>query len=418
MPSLRGVRAVGRKAGTAGLDRAEHEIERGASASGASLRGANASGMRAHNERLVLSLLRRDGPMAKTEIARATGLSNQAVSVIVRALEADGLIARGEPVRGRIGQPSVPMRLAGDGAYFFGLKIGRRSIELALVDFLGTVVAAERMVWRYPTPDAVIAFVRERLPTLRRRLPAARRKRLVGLGIAIPFQLWNWGAYLGAPAGALEDWRTRDIAGEIAALTELPVTLQNDATAACGAELVFGTGERLQNALTIYFGFFIGGGLVLNGHLFTGRRGNAAGLGPLPVPGPGGGSVPLLSVASLSALAARIARAGGDPERLWQSPDGWDLSPAVREDFVAASAGGLASAILSASALLELDAVVIEGWMPADLRADIVARTHEAFQRLDLSGIESLQIRAGTVGPHARVLGSAAIPLAQRYLVD
>lgn len=407
-----------------GLDRAEHEIAPSAAGrAGAPFRGANASGMRAHNERLVLSLLRRDGPLAKTEIARATGLSNQAVSVIVRALEADGLIARGAPVRGRVGQPSVPMRLSGEGALFFGLKIGRRSIELALVDFLGRVVAADRRVWRYPTPDAVVAFVAERLPALRRALPAGRRDRLaqekiVGLGIAMPFQLWNWGAYLDAPPGALDDWRTRDIAAEIAALTELPVTLQNDATAACGAELVFGTGERLENALTIYFGFFIGGGLVLNGQLYTGRRGNAAGLGPLPVPCPGGGGAPLLSIASLCALAARIAEAGGDPERLWESPEDWDLSPAVREGFVAASAQGLASAILSASALLELDAVVIDGWLPADLREEIVARTDHAFRRLDLSGIEPLRIRAGTVGPHARVLGAAAIPLAQRYLVD
>ena len=36
------------------------------------LRGSNQSGMRAHNERLVLSLLRTDGPMAKSDLARLT----------------------------------------------------------------------------------------------------------------------------------------------------------------------------------------------------------------------------------------------------------------------------------------------------------------------------------------------------------
>ena len=76
------------------------------------IRGSNQSGMRAHNERLVLSILRRLGPMAKADIARMTGLSAQTVSVIMRALETDGLLAKGEPVRGRVGQPSVPMGLA------------------------------------------------------------------------------------------------------------------------------------------------------------------------------------------------------------------------------------------------------------------------------------------------------------------
>ena len=50
----------------------------------------------------------------------------------MRQLETDGLLLRGEPIRGKVGQPSVPMRLNPDGAYFFGLKVGRRSTELVL----------------------------------------------------------------------------------------------------------------------------------------------------------------------------------------------------------------------------------------------------------------------------------------------
>ena len=72
-------------------------------AEAAAPRGTNQSGMRDYNERLVLSLVRRHGALAKSEIARMTGLSAQTVSVIMRALEQDGLLLRGEPVRGRIG---------------------------------------------------------------------------------------------------------------------------------------------------------------------------------------------------------------------------------------------------------------------------------------------------------------------------
>ncbi|WP_236646175.1 winged helix-turn-helix domain-containing protein, partial [Sulfitobacter sp. HI0021] len=54
--------------------------------------------MRAYNERLVLSLIRRSGPTSKAEIARLTGLSAQTVSVIMRALEADGLLKKGARV--------------------------------------------------------------------------------------------------------------------------------------------------------------------------------------------------------------------------------------------------------------------------------------------------------------------------------
>ena len=165
----------------------------------AGFRGSNQSGMRAHNERLVLSILRQQGPLAKSDLARITGLSVQTVSVIMRSLEQDGLLLRGEPIRGRIGQPSVPMSLDAEGAFFLGLKIGRRSADLMLVDFLGRVRATRRRIYRYPTPDIVVAFVSDALPAVLETLPASQRDRVGGMGIAMPFQLWNWVHYLGAP---------------------------------------------------------------------------------------------------------------------------------------------------------------------------------------------------------------------------
>ena len=381
-------------------------------------RGSNQAGMRAHNERLVLSLVRRHGALAKSDIARITGLSAQTVSVIMRALESDGLLGRGDPVRGRIGQPSVPMHLAADGAYFLGLKIGRRSADLMLIDFTGQARANRRRIYRYPTPDAVMAFLAEALPAVTAALPADRQGRIGGIGIAMPFQLWDWTDHLNAPQAEMDAWRSRDILSEVAALARVPAFVQNDATAACGAELVFGTGERPRDFLYFYFGYFIGGGLVLNGQLFTGRSGNAAGVGPMPVPGLDGRMHRLLTVASLSVLAAAMEAAGENAEPLWEVPEKWSVSPGVLSDWAGKAAEGLASAILSATALLELDAVLIDGWMPATVRRQITLATQTAFARLDHAGITPPSIREGTIGPQARTLGAAAIPLSQRYLLD
>ena len=52
--------------------------------------GANQSRIRDYNERLILSLVRRQGSLAKSELARKSGLSAQTVSVIMRSLENDG----------------------------------------------------------------------------------------------------------------------------------------------------------------------------------------------------------------------------------------------------------------------------------------------------------------------------------------
>jgi predicted NBD/HSP70 family sugar kinase len=382
------------------------------------LRGTNQTGMRDRNERLVLSLVRQQGGLAKSDIARITGLSAQTVSVIMRALEQDGLLLRGEPVRGRIGQPSVPMHLNPEGALFLGLKIGRRSTDLILVDFLGKVRDSRRRTYRYPTPDGIAGFVTDALPALMAGLSPALRNRVSGMGVAMPFQLWSWVQALGAPQAEMDAWRDRDIQADLTAISGLPVYVQNDATSACGAELVFGAGEKPRDFLYFYFGTFIGGGLVLNGQLFLGRSGNAAGVGPIPVPGPDGRMRRLFDAASLAALADRMTEAGESADHLWEQPVYWQVSPPVLEAWLDEAAEGLASAILSAATLLELEAVLIDGWMPAAIRAEITSRTAAALARLDLSGITPPVVREGTVGAQARSLGAAAIPLSQRYLLD
>lgn len=380
------------------------------------IRGSNQSGMRAHNERLVLSLIRRHGAMAKADIARATGLSAQTVSVIMRALESDGLLVKGEPVRGRVGQPSVPMGLAADGAYFLGLKVGRRSVELVLMDFSGRILDRAFASYAYPTPDAALDFARHQIGGILDRLGPAGRARIAGLGIAMPFFLWDWARHLGVPEDRMAAWRDVDLRAELAALHDFPVFLQNDASSACGAQVVFGPPDLPQDFLYFYVGYFIGGGVVLKGTLYTGR-GNAGGLGPLPVPTPEGPK-PLIDVASLSGLESRLQAAGSDTSGIWTGTQDWGLDARVIGDWVDSAAHGLAHASVSACAIIDFEAVLIDGWLPDALREDLVTATARHLDRFDLTGLTRPAIRPGTIGPDARTLGAAALPLSERFLVN
>ena len=123
-------------------------------------RGSNQTSVRAYNERLVLSLVRKSGSLSKADIARMTGLSAQTISVIMRALETDGLLLRGEPVRGKVGQPSVPMSLNPNGLYSIGLKIGRRSADLVMMDFAGKIRGQLHEAFAYPSPQRIVDFTK------------------------------------------------------------------------------------------------------------------------------------------------------------------------------------------------------------------------------------------------------------------
>ncbi len=386
--------------------------------SGLVQRGTNQSGMRARNERLVLSLVRQHGALSKAEIARLTGLSAQTVSVIMRALEAEGLLAKGDPVRGKVGQPSVPMHLDDNGAFFLGLKIGRRSLELVLIDFLGKVLARRVRVHTHPEPEATIAFADEAIERLIRTLPPSHRSRVSGLGIAIPFFLWDWAQMLGVPPERMAAWRTIDIRAELAARHDFPVFSQNDASSACAAELVFGAAELPADFLYFYVGYFIGGGVVLNHALFSGSGGNSGALGPLPVPAPDGTPSQLIDVASLSRLEASLAAAGFETGSLWEDVRHWDVDPAILDDWLDTAGCGLAHAVVSACSIIDFGKVMIDGWLPRDVAARLVERTRHHLGGFDVTGLNIPEILPGTVGPDARALGAASLPLSERFLVD
>src|SRR6185312_8547288 len=122
--------------------------------------GVNQSGVRDHNERLLLTLLQRHGALAGSDLARLANLSPQTVSIILREMESEGLLARGAPVKGKVGKPSVPMSLAEGGVLSLGCKVGRRSAVLLLADFRGTVRKQLQITYPYPLPERIFAFLR------------------------------------------------------------------------------------------------------------------------------------------------------------------------------------------------------------------------------------------------------------------
>ncbi len=385
-------------------------------------RGANQAGMRAHNERLVLSLVRRIGPLAKTEIARLTGLSAQTVSVIMRKLESDRLLKRGMPNRGRVGQPSVPLSLDPEGAFFLGAKIGRRSLDIVLVDFAGEVRQRSTQTHAYPSAPQTVDRILAGVEAVRNRIGAANAGRIAGLGLAMPFALWDWTTEIGAPDGDMNAWRDADIRADLAAVLPYPVYLQNDGTAACGAELAFGAGADLRDFIYFHVGAFIGGGLVLNGGLFTGRTGNAAALGSMPVQDAEGRTVQLIDVASLILLERSLTASAGpgrDAAHLLYDPTAaWDAFGPELDVWIEGAARGIAQAIAAACCVIDLEAAIIDGAFPQAVRSRLLAATDVALRTLDLTGIRPPDLREGSLGAIARALGGASLPLFDRYLVE
>jgi predicted NBD/HSP70 family sugar kinase len=389
---------------------------------GASARGTNQTGVRLYNERLVLSLIRLHGQLPKVDIARMTGLSPQTISIIMNQLSDDGLLLKGKPSRGRIGQPSVPYSLNPEGALAFGLKVGRRSVDLYLINFTGKILFALHKIYPYPTPEGIRQFARNGIDEILAQLPKRLADRIAGLGIAAPYEMWTWHEEMGAPREEIDAWRVIDIRAEIAKLCPWPVYFSNDITAACAAELMFGQGGEHIDYLYVFIGSFIGGGLVLDGHLFPGRTQNAAALGSMPArggAGTGAKTPQLMNVASIYVLERKLIEQGRSADVLWQSPDDWgdDLGPAL-DEWVGEVSESLAYAIIAAVAVIDVETIIIDGAFPVHVREAIITRTRDAIGRINRQGLSSFRLIPGSIGNAARAMGGASLPLLANFTQD
>ncbi|MPW16514.1 ROK family protein [Paraburkholderia sp. CNPSo 3157] len=374
--------------------------------------GSNQVGMRQFNERIVLQAIRLHGPLPKADVGRLTRLSMQTVSMIVERLIDDGLLEKQARVRGRIGQPSVPIALRAEGAYTIGVKVGRRSLDVLAMDFLGRVCCREVQEYAYPDPRTLFPALESKLARVDDAL-GARRGKVVGVGVAAPLWLGGWRDFLGAPPEALDAWNDIDIRARIASMTGLPVEFAKDTTAACAAELVMGQGRGIHNFLYLFVGTFIGGGLVIDGRLHGGPHDNAGAVGSIPIVG-GSSRQParqLLHAASGFVLeklfvdAGAPATAAHDHRAL--SADLWRLT----EQWLDTACPAIAGALTNAAALLDLEAVVIDGEVDRQLVREIIRRTERVLDRFEWEGIVRPQLLEGTIGSDARAMGGAILPL-------
>ena len=147
------------------------------------LRGTNQEQGKPFNKRIVLELIRRRGPIARTDIADRIGLTVQTVSTIVRELEDDGyLLSERERPNGR-GMPPSKLAVNPDGGFAIGIYITPLGVEGALINMRGDVVANGRRDAEHATPDQGFALIRELVADLKARDP---ERRLLGVGMAMP----------------------------------------------------------------------------------------------------------------------------------------------------------------------------------------------------------------------------------------
>jgi predicted NBD/HSP70 family sugar kinase len=272
----------------------------------------------------------------------------------------------------------------------------------------------------------VLPKIKEGLKLMHKRMGAEAWKRAVGIGLSAPLAMHQWGDLMGKKAQkAMVDWEHIDLVQEVQAMSALPVEFAKDTTAACVAELVQGLGRDVPNFLYVYVGTFVGGGLVMDGHIVNGPRGNAGAIGSMPIGLPPLGTranantpAQLLQLASGWQLEQALMAAGHDPLLVQQDAIMSSEFSAFTQPWLSQAAKALAMSATSAAALLDLDAIIMDGSLNPKLLQALIQQTEARLAQFSFDGIHQPQILAGRVGHHARALGGALLPLHAQFFPD
>jgi predicted NBD/HSP70 family sugar kinase len=232
--------------------------------------------VRALNRRLLLQLLREQGPTSRTDLAEASGLSNGAVTRIVTELMEEGFLVEQSIGVSTGGRRPVLLDLDTTGRVVAGLKLMDDAILAVLVDLKGTVVANSRTALRSHDAKVVLARAAKAIERLMDGI-GAPHDRLAGVGLCMPGTIdWQTGVCQLAP---FFNWHDVHVGELLHDLTGVPVAVDNDVNALAVAESLFGRGRTARDFAVITLGRGVGAGLVTGGRVYRGASGGAGEFG-------------------------------------------------------------------------------------------------------------------------------------------
>lgn len=375
----------------------------------------------------VLDLIRSEGEISRSDLARRSSLTEKTISGIVKSLLEAGVVVEAGRAQSTGGKRPILLRLNHQELYAVGVSLDVARCLLVICALDGTELArSELRGTGTEQPSAVLKRLSAGLQRLlqRRSIP---KSDVVGICVAL-------GGRRGSPQGwdvdaAFADlWEPHATEEEFARLTGIPVIKENDANCAALGEY-WTTGSATRDFVTVYMAHGIGCGIVLGGSLYRGSSGNAGEIGHTLADPDGalcwcGRRGCLETVASPRAVTERILadaelrRACGVSHEMGFAEVQAAFATAVRggvapaTGLLASATDHLANAVLNLVNTLDLDLVTLAGPGFVGLAEEYrVALQAHLGQLSFMREVHPTTVRIGVGGPDAAALGAASVVL-------
>lgn len=226
----------------------------------------------------VLDLIRREGAISRSEIARRTRLSLPTVSRIINSLvDHEKLVMEAGTDSSVGGRPASLIEFAGSHKYVIGVDLTTDATEVVIAnlnaEFIAQTKTPTNLELEFP---GLVAQTCKTVHDLinNSHLP---RNDIFGIGLALA-------GIVNVRKGTIESsaylrCHEVDVAAEFKRNTDLPVFFDTQARAMAIGELQYGVGRDYDDFICLNIGEGIGAGIVLNRQLFYGQDGLAGEFG-------------------------------------------------------------------------------------------------------------------------------------------
>jgi glucokinase-like ROK family protein len=231
------------------------------------------------SESEAVTSIRIHGPLSRTEIADVTGYSRSKITAVINRLTHVGIleeIGDGESSGGR--RPRV-LNFKAEFGYLVGVDMGATSLEIALANFNGQIVArVTHVIDVREGPEVVLGLLRESLLAMMNQLDISPTK-IYAFGIGVPGPVeFSTGLLIAPPI--MPRWEAYPIRAFIQETFPCAVVIvDNDVNVMALGELRAGAGTKDSNFIFVKIGTGIGAGIVCNGQIYRGSNGCAGDIG-------------------------------------------------------------------------------------------------------------------------------------------
>ncbi|KAB7763696.1 ROK family transcriptional regulator [Xanthomonas maliensis] len=359
------------------------------------------------NERDLLNRLRLADVLTRADLSRETGLTVQTAVRLIEALAARGMVRLGNGMaRPGRGKPGIAISLNAAHGHTLGVSIATDALTLALMDFAGQVLAVDEQPLGEVSAEGILAQLQAGDAALLDGLPQMPGP-LLGIGVAMT------GFFTGkdgriSPPDPLQALGEFALCPWLAEACGQPVWMDNDGSVAAAGEAMLGVGRRHRDFAYLHFSYGLGGGLVIDGQVMRGARGNAGEFaGMLPAQG--------LQRATLELLRELLVEDGIVLPDVRAVLTHYDPSWPAIERWLERSAPGVSLIVSAITAVCDPEAIVFGGRLPTDLARRLIAAVQiDNLPRRGQTRPMPLLLPAEAPAD-ACAIGAATLPLQARY---